>query len=124
MPLCVGSDSHAVIDPFVETRLVATLARAREGGRCLLAGEDGREAPVLEAVGSANGYRALGLAAGDGEDYVVLRGDDRVFDGVADEDRAAVALLGGHRGLVDRVVVGGEVIVESGRHVAGDELVG
>ncbi|PIE18992.1 MAG: formimidoylglutamate deiminase [Proteobacteria bacterium] len=114
VPLCVGSDSHAVIDPFAELRLAEYQARAKTGRRCVLTDEAGRCAPALGAVGHAHGYRALGLD-GDG-DRVRLRVDDRVFEGAADP--TSVALVGGHRGLVDAVEVAGERVVEAGRHVS------
>ena len=115
VPLAIGSDSHAVIDPFAELRAAEYQARARAGCRCVLSDADGEVAPVLARVGHDHGYRALGLP-GDG-DRVTLRADARLFEGV--DDPLAVALLGGHAGLVSTVEVAGEAVVRDGRHLGG-----
>lgn len=111
--LCIGSDSHAVIDPFAELRLVEYLARMTTQRRCVLTDEHGAVAPVLAAIGGANGYAALGLSGAG--DRVELDAHDRVFE--ASADPIASALVGGHRGLVARTVVGGQVVVEHGRWI-------
>ncbi|MGM0574894.1 MAG: formimidoylglutamate deiminase [Myxococcota bacterium] len=113
VPLAVGSDSHAVIDPFAELRAAEHQARAATNRRCVLADADGRVAPVLRRTGHDHGYRALGLPA-EG-DRVLLAPDARVFEGSGDWE--ATALTAGHPGLVDRVEVDGEVVVDAGRHV-------
>jgi len=113
VPLAIGSDSHAVIDPFAELRALEYQARARAGRRCVITDTRGEVAPALRAVGHDNGYRALGLeGAGD---VVTLRAEDTVFEGVGDP--LATALVGGHRGLVWQVRVAGELVVDRGRHV-------
>ncbi|MGB0588797.1 MAG: formimidoylglutamate deiminase [Myxococcota bacterium] len=113
VPLCIGSDSHAVIDPFAELRMVEYQARAATGRRCVVVDEEGAVAPALIQAGHTHGYRALGLR-GDG-DRVTFRDDARALQGVSDV--AAAALTAGHPGLVDRVEVAGETLVISGRHV-------
>ncbi|MEC9072416.1 MAG: formimidoylglutamate deiminase [Myxococcota bacterium] len=113
VPLCVGSDSHAVIDPWAELRTLEYQARAREGRRCVITDAAGEVAPALLTVGHANGYAALGLpSAGD---RVLLDGTARVFEGVT--DAAGAAVTAGHPGLVRRVEVNGEVVVDNGRHL-------
>ena len=58
-PLCVGSDSHAVIDLFEEARCVELHQR-------LVSGTRGHHSPVeLLATATANGYRALGWDGGE-----------------------------------------------------------
>lgn len=111
--LCIGSDSHAVIDPFAELRLVEYLARVTTRRRCVLTDETGAVAPALAAVGSAHGYTSLGLSS-DG-DRVELDASDRVFE--ASADPIATAFVGGHRGLVARTIVDGQVVVEGGRWI-------
>ncbi len=109
--MCIGTDSHAVIDPFYEVRTLEYLARVSGERRCVLADAHGEVAPVLTAIGSDNGYASLGL---DREgDEVELDLGDRVFEGQS--DARSTALLGGHRGLVVRTRVGGEVVVDGGR---------
>lgn len=111
--LAIGSDSHAVIDPFSELRLLEYQARAATGRRCVVSDAAGHVAPALARVGHLNGYRALGLS-GDG-DRVLLRSAHRALAG--DGDPLATALLAGHPGLVDAVEVAGERVVEGGRHI-------
>jgi formimidoylglutamate deiminase len=113
VPLCVGSDSHAVIDPFAELRMAEYQARAATGRRCVLVDGEGAVAPALIQMGHDHGYRALGLS-GEG-DRVIFRDDARALEGVADV--LATALTAGHPGLVDQVVVAGETLVASGRHL-------
>lgn len=114
VPLAIGSDSHAVIDPFAELRLLEYQARARTGRRCVVTDAHGAVAPALAAIGHDHGYRALGLPA-DG-DRVLLRARDRLLE--ATRDPFAAALVGGHRGLVDRVEVAGVLVVSGGRCLA------
>jgi len=115
--LSIGSDSHAVIDPFAELRQLETNGRVASGSRCVLADSDGELRGPLEAIGSRHGRRALGLPETGHGDGLVLRAEARFFAEVPDGDRALAALLGGHAGLVDRVEVGGELLVEGGRHL-------
>lgn len=110
--LCIGSDSHAVIDPFAELRAAEYLGRVRAERRCVLSDAAGEVAPVLLAVGCDHGHAALGWPEA-ADDVVELDLGDRVFEGVSDP--LATALVGGHRGLVRRVVVGGRAVVEGGR---------
>lgn len=109
--MCIGTDSHAVIDPFYEVRTIEYLARVSGERRCVLTNADGEVAPVLTAIGSGNGYRSLGWTTGS--DTVELDLSDRVFEGQT--DALSTALLGGHRGLVTRTTVAGRIVVDGGR---------
>ncbi len=101
--LCIGSDSHAVIDPFSELRFAEYQARAATESRCVLADAgSGEVAPVLRRIGSANGYEALGLTAAG--DRVHLDARAPALVGVTDAPSAA--LMGGHPGLVQKVTLG------------------
>ncbi len=109
--MCIGTDSHAVIDPFYEVRTIEYLARVTGERRCVLTNAEGEVAPVLTAIGASNGYRSLGWAPGS--DTVELDLLDRVFEGQS--DALSTALLGGHRGLVKRTTVAGQIVVDGGR---------
>lgn len=111
VPLAIGTDSHVVLDPFVELRQVESLARLATRKRCVLADDTGAIAPVLQRIGTAHGYRCLDLDATG--DSVTLDTSDRVFEGT--RDHHAVALTSGHRGLVTKVTVAGEAVVDGGR---------
>ena len=114
--ISLGSDQHAVIDPFEEVRGVEMHERldSLERGRF--------SAPELLEMGSLSGYRSLGW--GDGG----LIGPGHLADVVAvrlDSPRTAGAGLQGvlyaatSADLTD-VVVGGSHVVRDGRHRIGD----
>jgi formiminoglutamate deiminase len=114
-PLTLGSDQHAVIDPFEELR-------GLEMNERLVTGERGRFTPKdLIMIASEAGYRSIGWSEGgritDGAlaDFVVIRSDS-VRTAGADPDQIAYAATGTD---VDQVVIGGQVIVRDGRHRLG-----
>jgi formiminoglutamate deiminase len=114
--LSLGSDQHAVIDPFEEIRGLEMHER-------LVSNERGRFSPEeLIETASVSGYRSLGwtdvgsIADGQAADFVVVR-DDTVGTAGA---RAGQILYCATRADVDRVVVGGRTIVADGKHILGD----
>ena len=114
--LSLGSDQHAVIDPFEEVRGLEMHER-------LESNERGRFTPdELLAAASVDGYHSLGWSEGgtiaDGQraDFVLVRTDTVTTAG----SRAGQILYSATRADVDRVVVGGRTVVEGGRHVLGD----
>lgn len=114
-PLTLGSDQHAVIDPFEELRGVELHER-------LATGERGRFTPAeLIMIASEAGYRSLGwpeggrIADGALADFVVVRSDSVRTTG-ARPDQIGYAATAAD---VDQVVVAGQVIVRSGRHRLG-----
>ncbi len=117
IPMAIGSDSHAVIDPLAELRTLETQARAKTGRRCVLSAPDGDLVAPLLAIGGTHGRRALGFAADGHGDAVTFDDTRRFLSDCAPEDRLAAVLLGGDRGLVDVVRVAGEVLVAGGRHL-------
>ncbi len=111
--LCIGSDSHAVIDPFAELRAAEHLARLATLERCVLTDATGAVAPTLQAMGSANGYSSLRLDARG--DRVHLDLGARLFECTG--DHIATALTSGHPGIISRVEVDHELVVDHGRHL-------
>jgi cytosine/adenosine deaminase-related metal-dependent hydrolase len=114
-PLALGSDQHAVIDPFEEMRGLELHERLATGERgCFTPGD-------LIMIGSAAGYRSLGwpeggrIADGDLADFVVVRTDSMRTTG-ARPDQIGFAATAAD---IDQVVVGGEVIVRDGQHRLG-----
>jgi formiminoglutamate deiminase len=114
-PLTLGSDQHAVVDPFEELRGLEMHER-------LITGERGRFTPSdLIMIASEAGYRSLGWPEGgritDGAlaDFVVVRSDS-VRTAGAHPDQIAYAATAAD---VDQVVIGGQVIVRDGRHRLG-----
>ncbi len=113
VPLSLGSDQHAVVDPIEEARALEMHAR-------LASGERGRFTPatLLTALTrhSALGGSDAGLVAGAPADLVAVR-TDTVRTAGADP---AQILLAATAADVDTVLVGGEVVVREGRHRLGD----
>jgi formiminoglutamate deiminase len=108
--LALGSDSHALIDPFEE-------ARAVELDERLVTGERGIHSPAdLLAAATAGGYRALGWEPAGFEpgmlaDLVTI-GLDSVRLADADRQQLSAALVFAAAAPdVRRVIVGGEVVV-------------
>ncbi len=113
VPLSVGSDQHAVVDPFEEVRGLELHER-------LMSNERGRfRLDELQHIGSAQGYTALGwpeggrLAAGALADFVVVDLESVRTVGCRPEQ---VLMAAGAPDVTD-VVVGGRRVVVEGRHV-------
>jgi len=114
-PLTLGSDQHAVIDPFEEMRGLELHER-------LTSRQRGRFTPVqLMHAASAAGYASLGwpsggtIAAGALADFVTVRTDSVRTVGSRPEQIAYAASAVD----IDQVFVGGVPIVRDGRHRLG-----
>jgi len=115
VPLSVGTDSHTVIDGFEEVRAMEMDSRSASEQR-------GRFTPaaLAEAV-TAGGMAAIGwdagsLAPGRLADFVNIRMDG-VRTAGADPGQVASAVFAATAADVHTVVVGGEPVVEEGRHL-------
>jgi len=114
VPICLGSDQHAVIDPFEEIRGIEMHERLKSNER----GRFG-VAQLLE-MGTSAGYRSLGweggrIAVGALADVVAVRTDSRRTGGVA----PGQIIFGATGADVTDVVVGGRRIVSNGVHPLG-----
>ena len=116
VPLCVGSDQHAVIDPWEELRALEMHER-------LMSHERGRIDPAeLVRIGATEGYRAIGwaeggqLAVGALADFVVLREDSRRTAG---SDPGQIVFSAGAPDVTD-VVVAGQHLIRAGAHRLGE----
>ena len=122
IPLSIGTDSHAVIDGFEEARAVELDSRLAAEERGLL------DAGLLLEAATANGMAALGweagaLAPGQLADFVTVRLDTPRTAG-ADPSLAATAVFAATAADVDQVVVGGQVVVAGGTHLAIPDTAG
>jgi formiminoglutamate deiminase len=115
--LTIGSDSHAVIDPFEETRAVELDQR-------LASRQRGTHPPAdLLVAATASGYESLGwpgggrLAVGSLADFVTVRFDGPRLAG-ADRwaDPLAAVLFAATAADVRDVIVGGDHVVRNGGH--------
>ena len=113
VPLSLGSDQHAVVDPFAE-------ARALEGHERLATGERGRFTPAA-LLGVLTHHGALGrpdagrLAPGAPADLVAVRLDTPRTAGCAPEQIVFAATAAD----VDTVLVDGAEVVRDGEHRLG-----
>jgi cytosine/adenosine deaminase-related metal-dependent hydrolase len=109
VPLSLGSDQHAVIDPLLEVR-------ALEHGERLRTGRRGRFTSA-ELVGALTNHEALGWAAGRIEtglpaDLVAVRLDSSRTAGC----RPDQVLMAATSADVHTVVSGGRIIATDGHH--------
>ena len=127
--ICLGTDSHAQIDPFDEMRLLEHHERLRRLERVVMTGaeEDGelRVAPVLLDAATAQGARSLRLSVGSIEpgrlaDLVAIDLEHRALAGTAPDVVAEALALAAPPDVVTDVWVGGERRVED-RRLPGED---
>lgn len=104
---CVGTDSHASSDPFEELRAVELDERTRTEAR-----QVAFDGGALLAIGSTEGYAAIGFDGAEIEDRVVLDAGDVSLSGTG-LDADAVVFAGSGR-AVRFVEVAGERVVNEG----------
>jgi formiminoglutamate deiminase len=113
-PVILGTDQHAVVDLFEE-------ARGLEMDERLAGGERGRFSPA-ELLAAMTGHASLGwpdagrLAVGATADLVNVRLNTVRTAGCTPEQ----VLLAATAADIDTVIVGGDPVVENGRHRLGD----
>ena len=120
VPMAVGTDSHAVIDPFEETRAIELderLASLRRGSH--------RPGELLAAATHA-GYRSLGwpdggrIATGGLADLTTVALTSPRLAGIDAAHAAAAVVFAATAADVHHVVVGGRVVVADGMHRSVD----
>nr|PZN90592.1 MAG: formimidoylglutamate deiminase [bacterium] len=128
--VALGTDSHTVIDPFEEMRLVEYHERLRRLRRVVLAvpGKDGRleVAPLLFELATESGARALRidagrLAPGALADIVAIDLEHPALAGWTDDSLASLLALCAPASVVSDVWVGGVRRIEQRRHVLDDD---
>ena len=124
----IGSDSNIELDAPGELKMLEYSQRLRDRGRNLLPPAEGASTGrALYDAALAGGAQALGrrigaLAAGHRADIVVLdAGHPDIALARGDRWLDAYILVAG-KPAIDRVIIGGETLVEGGRHRARDEL--
>jgi formiminoglutamate deiminase len=114
--MSIGSDSHAVIDPFEETRAIELdhrLASLRRGTH---------QAGDLLHIATESGCRSLGwkdagrLAAGGLADFVTVSLASPRLAGTDPVHAGAAVVFAATASDVRHVVIGGKVVVADGRH--------
>ncbi len=117
-PLCLGSDSHAVIDLFEEARAVELDERLRSEAR--------GHFTASELLTAASNHAALGwpeagrLEAGAPADLVTVSLDSVRLAGTRPDTALESVVFAGTAADVREVVVGGRRVVADGRHLTID----
>ena len=117
-PLCLGSDSHAVVDILAETRTVELDQRAATHHRGVF------DTEALASMATAGGYRALGwcdggrLAPGALADFATVGLDSVRMAGTDDANVLATAIFAASSADVHHLVVGGKTVVRAGMHTS------
>jgi formiminoglutamate deiminase len=118
--MTIGTDSHAVIDPFEEVRgieLDERLASLRRGTH--------RPGELLRAA-TESGYRSLGwidggrIAPGALADFTTVALTSARLAGTEPRDAASAVVFAGTSSDVHHVVVGGRDVVVDGMHATID----
>jgi len=118
--LCLGSDSHAVIDQMVEARSLELHERLRVERRGL------HSAPELLNMATDNGHRSLGwddagtLATGQRADLVTMTLDSPRLAGAPADALTEAAVFASTADDISSVVADGVLVVEGGRHLSID----
>jgi formiminoglutamate deiminase len=121
-PLCLGSDSHAVIDLFEEARAVELDERLRDEHRGHF------DASELLDAATAAGHTALGwpdagvIAPGARADLVTVALDSVRTAGFDPSHSEAAVVFAATAADVTHVVADGRIIVAEGRHVLVDDV--
>ena len=120
VPLTIGSDQHAVIDPFEEMRGIELHERLRSGHR------GAHPAAALLAAGSVNGYASLGWPTGGAievgglADLTTVSFGSVRLAGVPAPDLLEAVVFAAAAADVDTVIVGGRTVVRGGAHLTLD----
>jgi formiminoglutamate deiminase len=119
-PLCLGTDSHAVIDPFEEARAVELDERLASLRR-------GTHPPgALLGMATTEGYRRLGwpeggrIEVGALADLTTVALDSPRLAGTPGDQVVAGVVFGATAADVHHVVVGGRTVVRDGSHLRVD----
>ncbi len=114
--LCVGSDSHAVVDILAEARAVELDQRAATGDRGVFSAEE------LASMATAAGYRSLGwpdggtLEPGALADFTTVDLDSVRLAGIDDASALAAVIFVATAADMHHLVVGGKTVVSGGLH--------
>ena len=118
--LCVGSDSHAVIDIFEEARGIELHSRLASGRRGLFAPELLMDAAT--GAGSASlGFGATAVEVGAPADFIVVDTDSPRLAGLGGDTTLDSIVFSATSADVSDVYVAGRPIVTDGEHSGWEE---
>lgn len=117
--LCVGSDSHAVIDLFEESRGIELHSRLAKGQRGLIAAADLLTSATSVGSGSL-GFPPRGLEVGAPADFIVVDTSSPRLAGMRQESALDTLVYAATGADIAAVFVGGRQIVSDGHHPEWD----
>jgi len=132
VPVSLGSDSQVQIDLLEDARELEYHLRLQQTARNVLAPDDDASSSALARrlfdCATINGARSIGfnggkLEAGAPADFFTVDLDDPSIAGSSPEDLLANIVFSLSRAAVRDVVVGGQMIVEAGRHPDQEPIV-
>jgi formimidoylglutamate deiminase len=142
VPIALGTDSHAQIDLLEDARELEYHLRLQKLERAVLdpmrAGDalndetDGVQMAGLAArlfdCATVNGARSIAapggtLTAGRAADFFTVDLNDPSIAGAQEQDLLPAVVFALTRAAVREVVVGGQLIVQSGQHAAQEEII-
>lgn len=132
VPICLGTDSQTQIDLLEDARELEYHLRLQRTERNVLASADNGDrsglARELFACATVNGAKSLGFSGGKIEngapaDFFTVDLDHPSVAGAAREDLLANIIFSAQSSAIRDVIIGGQRIVESGRHIQQDEIV-
>jgi formimidoylglutamate deiminase len=129
IPVALGSDSQAQIDPLEDARQLDYHLRLKCRQRAIL--DQIGDVPLAQrlfACATANGARALAVSGGDlvaGSlaDFFTVDLRDPSIAGHTASDLLALIVFGLNRTAIRDVVTGGQFVIRDGRHPLQDEII-
>lgn len=124
IPVALGSDSQAQIDPLEDARQLEYHLRLRDQKRALLdlGGRQSAAARLFDCA-TVHGARALGRAGSNAADFFTVDLDDVSVAGAGGNDLLPMVVFGLQRSAIRDVWVGGQRVVTDGRHALQQEIV-
>ncbi len=128
IPVCLGSDSQAQVEPLEDARELEYHLRLQQQQRSILDGIDGQELTAcLFHCATVNGANALGCDAGDFQpgklaDFFTADLNDISIAGDSGKDLLSTIVFGMRTAAVADVCVGGRFVVRDHRHPHQQEI--
>lgn len=130
IPIALGSDSQAQIDPLEDARELDYHLRLQHEQRAILDHIGGVPlAQHLFACATVNGARSLAVPTGDLRpgscaDFLTIDLRDLSIVGNSPDDLLPLVVFGLNRTAIRDVAVNGKLILRDGRHPLHDEIIG
>ena len=127
IPLAIGSDSQAIIDPFQEMRCLEMHERLRAGTRVCLTGKHADSVQTTFHAATAGGAKSLGrngssISEGSPADLVSIDLEDPLLAGWERESLLAHIAHHGDRNLVQHVWTRGVLRIRDQAHIKAQEI--